>query len=262
LPCWLTCTSNSPVSGLPPATARGARLDAVHDGVAQQVLERRGHLFQHAAVDFHRAAADIEVDAFVGFLRGLARDAEQALGQARERHHAHAHQVALQVARHARLRRQFFAGAVDRARERFVEGGDVVDALGHHAREFLQAREAVEFERVEFALAGDRHARGDLRFGLHLDFAQLAAQAVQVVREVGQRALEDAHLVFQFRARDRDLAGLGHQAVEDVGAHPHQRRARFQRRQRLGGGGVRPQAALRVPGPAAPAARTAPAPVS
>ena len=103
---------------------------------------------------------------------------------------------------------------------------DVVHALGHHARQFLQAREAVEFERVEFALAGDRQARRDLRLGLHLDFAQLAAQAGQVVREVVQRALQRADFVFQARARDRHFAGLVDQAVEDVGAHAHQRRAR------------------------------------
>jgi hypothetical protein len=38
-------------------------------------------------------------------------------------------------------------------------------------------RVAVEFQRIEIALAADGHARGDLRFGLHFHFAQLAAQA-------------------------------------------------------------------------------------
>ncbi len=144
--------------GLAGVLTRRARLDAVHDRVAQQVFKRRSHLFQHAAVDFHGAAPDIQVDALVGLFRGLARDAEQALGQAGKRHHPHPHQVALQVARHARLGRQLFVGRIDGARQAFLERGDVVDAFGQHAREFLQAREAVEFERIEFALAGNRQA--------------------------------------------------------------------------------------------------------
>ena len=47
----------------------------------------------------------------------------------------------------------------DRARQAFLERGDVVDALGQHARQFLQAREAVEFERIELALAQRSRAR-------------------------------------------------------------------------------------------------------
>jgi hypothetical protein len=71
LPSWLTLSSIWPVSGLP-AAAFGGRLDAVGDGVAQQVLERRGHLFEHAAVDFDAPAAQVERGALAE-LRALWR---------------------------------------------------------------------------------------------------------------------------------------------------------------------------------------------
>ena len=165
--------------------ARLARLDAVHDGVAQQVLKRCRHAFEYAAVDFYAAAADIEVDALVDFLGALPRHAEQPFGDAGKRHHADLHQVALQLARQARLQHQVVRHRIDTEAEVFMERGHVVDAFGHHAREFLQARKAIEFERVEFALAADGHARGDLRFSLHFHFAQLAPQARQVVGKLG-----------------------------------------------------------------------------
>ena len=101
--------------------------------------------------------------------------------------------------------------------------GDVVDRLGHHARQFLEAREAVHLQRVERLRRGlgRLHARTDLRLGLQLDVAQLAAQAVQVVGQVGQRGLQLAHLGVDARARDAHLAGLVDQAVEQRGTHAH-----------------------------------------
>ena len=49
-----------------------ARLDAVVQRVAQQVLERPDELFQHRAVELGLAAADLEIGALVEFLRDLA----------------------------------------------------------------------------------------------------------------------------------------------------------------------------------------------
>ena len=99
-----------PVGSLPAARARLGRLDAVRDAVAQQVLEGAGHAVEHAAVDFDRAADDVEPHLLAGFLGGLADDAVQAVGQAFELDHARAQQVVLQVARQARLRGQLVFG--------------------------------------------------------------------------------------------------------------------------------------------------------
>ena len=120
-----------------------------------------------------------------GFLGGQAHHAVQAIGDALELHHARAQQVALQLARLARLRDQVVFGRFHRALQVALHGGHVVDRLGHHARQFLHAREAVELERVEacrrvLGLRSRRDCICDL--GLQLDVAQLAAQAVQVAR--------------------------------------------------------------------------------
>jgi hypothetical protein len=108
-----------------------------------------------------------------------------------------------------------------------MERCHVVDAFGHHPRQFLQPGVAVELERVEFALAGSGRLhpglRDDARLGLHLHFAQLLPQPAQVVLGVGQRGAQRAHFVFQARAGDRHLAGLVDEPVQDIGAHAHQR---------------------------------------
>ena len=69
-----------------------------------------GHAVEHAAVDFDRAADDVEPDLLAGFLGGLAHDPVQAVGDALELDHAGAQQVVLQVARQARLGDQFVFG--------------------------------------------------------------------------------------------------------------------------------------------------------
>ncbi len=117
----------------------------MHNRVAQQVLERPDHFFQHAAIDLYRAAVDIEIDALVDFLRRLSRYAVQALRDAGKLHHAYAHQILLQIAGQACLCRQVRGGAIDGARQVLLHRADVIDALGHHARQLLQTREAVEF---------------------------------------------------------------------------------------------------------------------
>jgi len=55
-------------------------------------------------------AFNVQIGAFADFLRGLAHDAVEALLEAAERHHAHAHQVLLQVAVEPRLREQRLLG--------------------------------------------------------------------------------------------------------------------------------------------------------
>jgi hypothetical protein len=75
-----------------------------------------------------------------------------------------------------------FHGALQVALHR----GHVVHRLGHHAGQFLHAREAVELQRVEACgrVLGQRHARLHLRLGLHFDVTQLLTQAIQVAGQV------------------------------------------------------------------------------
>jgi hypothetical protein len=132
-----------------PAAALPRQLDAVRDAVAQQVLEGADHAFEHAAVDFDRAADDVQPHLLAGVLGRLAHHAVQAVGQALELDHARAQQVVLQLARQPCLRRQLVFGRLQRALQAALHGGHVVDRLGHHARQFLEAREAVHLQRVE-----------------------------------------------------------------------------------------------------------------
>ena len=161
------------------------------------MLERTGHLFQHATVDFHRTAANVEIDALVDFFRSLPRDAIQTFRDTGELHHAHAHQILLQITRQTPLRGQVVAGIVDGACQILLHRADVVDAFRHHAGQLLQARKTVEFERIEFAIGGVRHARRDLRFRLHFDFAQLDAQARYVFRHFRQGLAQGADFGFK-----------------------------------------------------------------
>ena len=75
---------------------------------------------------------------------------------------------------------------------RLLDRHHVVQALGHQPGELLQARIAVELERVELALllVHHRQARLHLAVGLDFDLAQLVAQARDALREVGERLLD------------------------------------------------------------------------
>ena len=211
--------------------AFGLRLDTMHHAVAHQVLEGRRHALQDAAVDFDRPADDVQPHLLAGLLAGLAHHAVQALGNAVELHHARAQQLALQLTRLARLRGQVVLAALDRPLQAALHRGHVVDRLRHHAGELLHAGEAVEFQWIEVLLRilGQRQARLHLRLGLQLDIAQLRAQAIQVARQLAQQTAQLADLGLQPRTRSRHLAGLQHQAVQQLRAHAH----------RLAGGGAR-----------------------
>src|SRR6266571_1582745 len=194
--------------GRGPASVR--RLDAVGDGVAQQVLERSGDALEHRAVELDLGALDIEIGALSDFLRGLAHDAVKAFLEAAERDHAHAHQVLLQVTVEPRLREQRLLGFVHCVDEVSVHGRHVVDAFRHQPRHFLEAGEAVEFKRVEFThgFPGELLARLHLRLRLDFDLAQLRAQPRDVVGELLHGRLERAHFALDSAARDGDFAGL------------------------------------------------------
>ena len=199
------------------------RFDAVRDAVAQQVLERRRHALQHAAVDLDRAAEDVQPHLFAGFLGSQTHHAVQPVGLALELDHSGSQQTVLQVARQARLGDQFVLGALQRALKGALHGRHVVDRLGHRARDFLETREAIRLERIERLCRGlgGLNARTHLRLSLQLDVVQMAAQAFQVFRQVDQRSLDLLHLRLDARARDAHLARMVDQPIEQRRAHPH-----------------------------------------
>ena len=160
--------------------ANFGQLDAMGHAVAQQVFERCRHAVQHTAVDLNRAADDIESHLLAGLFGGLTYHAVQAVRQAFKLDHASGQQVVLQVARQARLGSQFVFGFFQGALYGALHGGHVVDRLGHHAGEFLEAGEAVELQRVEVLRCGlgGFQARAHLRFALQFDVAQLTSQTL------------------------------------------------------------------------------------
>ena len=169
----------SPVSDLPAFARCAAGFDAVVERIAQQMLERSDELLQHRAVELGLRAADFEIGALAELARRSAQDPVQALGQAAERHRADREQLLLHVARKPSLRAQRGIRDVEVLEKRLLDRRHVVDAFAERARELLEARVAVEFERIEsfLALAHLHEARLDLRLGLDLDLAHLRAQA-------------------------------------------------------------------------------------
>ena len=216
--------------GLAGLRALRAVLDAVVERVAQQVLERPDELLQHRAVELGLPAADLEVRALAELARRSAQDPVQALRQAAERHGADREELLLQIPREPALHAERGVRDVEVLQQRLLDRRHVIDAFAQRARELLEARIAVEFERVEafLALAHLHQARLDLRLGLDLDLAHLRAQTEHAAGELEQVGLERTQLAFDSRPRDRDLARLVDQAVDDVGAHAqHRARARF-----------------------------------
>ena len=151
--------------------------DPVRDGVAQQVLKRGRHAVQHAPVHVQRAAHDVELDVLAGILGRLTHHPIQALGNAVKLHHPGAQQIALQLSGLTPLGNQVILGALHRALQIALHRGHVMHGLRHHAGEFLHAREAVKFQRIEplGRVFGLRQTRLHLRLGLQLNVTQLVA---------------------------------------------------------------------------------------
>ena len=164
--------------GLTALFARSGRLDAVRDRVAQQVLERRQHAFEHLPVDLVVLSLDEELGGLPVSAARLTDDAREPRDVPLERHHPRLHQAVLQLGRHARLLSEQRLGLVREAAEQLVDACDVVRGLGERARELLNRRVAVELERIEAAVARDvvLVSMQDLRLGLGLELAQLIAQ--------------------------------------------------------------------------------------
>jgi hypothetical protein len=208
-----------PVSALPRATRSAGSLDAVHDGIAQHVLERRQHALEHLAVELARGALDDELGLLAGIRSRLAHDALQALRVALERHHARAHQPVLQLGDRARLLLQQVLGVLRQALEQLLDAGDVAGGLGERARELLDRRVAVELQRIEIAAVRRVAlvAMQDLLLGLDLEIAQLFLQARDRARQLAEVVVDRGDLLLEARAADADFAGVVQQLVEQVG---------------------------------------------
>ena len=115
-------------------------------------------------------------------------DTVETIRHAAKGHHANAHQLLLHFTVQACLRDDGGVGVVKVLEQVLLYGGDVVNRLGHHPRQFLETCETVDFQRVEtgMVLVGNRGARLHLRLSLNLDIAQLATQTDNVLREVEQ----------------------------------------------------------------------------
>ena len=67
--------------GLAGGEPLGGRLETVRDRIAQQVLEGRGDLLEHGAVELDARALELEVRLLVELLGGLAHDPVEAVGE-------------------------------------------------------------------------------------------------------------------------------------------------------------------------------------
>ena len=194
----------------------------MRDGIAQEVLDRAGHFLQHGTIEFHLAAADVEVGFLAQLLGRLPHDPVQPVGHRIEGNHAHAHQRLREFPVLPRLAGDGGIGMVEIAQKGMLNRGHVVHALGHHAGDFLEARKTVELEGIEFGvrLVGQGHARLHLGFGLYLDLPQLSAQTDYVLGQIEQGSAQGAHLALDARTRNRHFAGFVDQAIDQVRAHP------------------------------------------
>ena len=197
--------------------------DTVGHAVAQQVFERRRHAIEHAAIHFDRTARNVELDLLAGLFGRLAHHGIQPLGNAFKLHHARPQQVALKFSGLATLGNQIILGTFHRALQVALNGGHVVDRLGHHAGQLLHPGETVELQRVEPCgrILGQGQTRLHLRLGLDFDIPQLLAQAFQVARKVRHGTLELTQPRLHARAGDHHLARLVDQPIQKLCAHPH-----------------------------------------
>ena len=185
------------------------------------MLERTDELFQHRAVELGLPATDFQIGALVEFLRRRAQNPVQPFRHAAERHRPDREKLLLHVARQARLRNQRGVGVVQVLQERLLHRGNVVHAFRERARQLLEPRVAVEFERIEpfRGLAGEAHPRLDLRFALDFDFAHLRAEPDHAAGQLEQVRLQRTQFTLDPRPRDRNLARLVHEPVDHVGTN-------------------------------------------
>ena len=209
-----------PGLGLAALHALLGRLDAVHHGVAQHVLERRQHALEHLAVEFAGGALDDELGALAGVGGGLAHDARQALHVALEGHHARAHQAVLQLGDGARLLLQQVLRVLGEVLEQRLDARHVVGGLGQRARELLDGGVAVELERIELAAVRPPSSSCRCRICASVSISSLRSCSFRrvTVRDSSPRLKSNDPSCCSRRARAMlDFAGDVEQLVEQLG---------------------------------------------
>ena len=89
---------NKTLAGFPGLGAVGGGLDAVIDGVANDVHQGVAQFLDHLLVEFGVGAVDVELDLLAAFLRELAHDSQELVKNLPERHHARLHDAVAQFA--------------------------------------------------------------------------------------------------------------------------------------------------------------------
>ena len=186
-------------------------LDAMVDGVAQHVFQRRDDALEHGAVHFPFGVADDELDLLAQLAGDLTHDATQARHQTVERHHARTHQAFLQLGIDPRLLQQQGLGVTVLRRQGFLEVEQVGGGLEQRTGQLLQLRVAVHLQRIEVLVAGTLGlglvAAENLRLGLGIEPAQLVAYAVDGRFHLAQGEADIAHLLLDTATENRGLTG-------------------------------------------------------
>ncbi len=205
--------------GLAGCDALRRRFEAVDHGIAQHVLERRQHALEHLPVEFAGRAFHDQLGLLARFGRGLPQQPGETMHVPLERHHARAHQAVLHFGDDAALLLQQVLRVPVELGKQPLDAGDVTDGLGQGARELLDVRIPIEFERIEIGalrLVVRLVLVEDLRLGLHLELAQLFAQPGDRAVELGEVELDRGHLLLDARAEDAHFARVVQQVVEQV----------------------------------------------
>ena len=198
------------------------------DGVAQQVLQRRGHPFQHVAIELRLDAEEADLGKPARFHSSLPDHALQARHLTRERHHQGPHQTLLNLGIDATLLLQQTARVLRDLIQRIMQRTEVADGFGQRARQLLHARIAIQFQRIELGavaiVPGLRRslyqaARGNLRLGFDIHLPKLLADAVDRGLHFRELAAGLDVALLKARAIDRHFAGGVEQAVQPLHGH-------------------------------------------
>ena len=115
--------------------------------------------------------------------------------------------------------------------QRLAEGLDRSSTVSDSARQLLDGRIAVEFQRIEIGLDSPSRSWRDSILGLGLQFevTQLAAQSVDGLPEFPEVEGEAVVLLLDAGAVDAHLAGIVDHLVQRLGRHPDALGARRRR---------------------------------
>ncbi len=124
--------------------------------VAQQVVQRPGHFFQHRLVEFHAFALDHQVQQLVAPLGRDSHRAVEARRQAPHRQHAQSHQPVFYLPRQRSLTCQVVVEIPDQIVQPRTCRVDVARRFRQIASQYVEFRIPVEFQRVPIFAAAAR----------------------------------------------------------------------------------------------------------